>query len=331
MMRHRVDSYAFCYKPELLSCDKYNIIKYECPIINLVSIPIDVNDKLTLSRNVTCEKANIGICSPLCGMDHSGQFAAFAAEQGRGVSIYGYAPSAGQEVRAVTVASLWLCFNAALLISKIRLFKENDFIHYGAYNESGAKSIEHFASKIKIDHIDKNYLINEFENRNYTSVSACLDYYDEDITYKPWVASWCNIGNSLWRFPLKSMSVSSLVDAHYLSMVDSTLKLQESADLQSAINKSRKYWNSKSFDPVSAFIGGHCLKKYAFNNPIFASEKGLFFKKPNESELVNDLWNDMMEMSGNLVSERIQWSAVKSAVRNWFNSRLRKYSRARSG
>lgn len=290
--------------------------------VKLVGIPIDSKDRFIIDMKEELSNSNILITSPTCGLDKIGFACACCSEKGIKPIVYGFSHSAGQQVNSVTIASIWLAFSAALLIAKIRLKAENDFISYGCFYQDSCIDINKFLENTSAPDDLKDDVLRKFNIKDYTPISALEECAIEDIfSVKTWLSSWAFLSTSNWRFPLQSFRIAATLDARYLSGCGEYV----SSDIPQI---DRTHWRLRAFDPVVAALSGHCISASMSSMPIYASKNSIVSLKKDFHNGVPELWQEMIDLAKSLVSERVKWDSSKSAVRNWYAAKLRKYNNA---
>lgn len=314
------DAICFCPIRYIFKDSKFNVSDKIQPSVSLTGLPIDARDKLFNFANIDSAQTGIFLTSPLCGLDEVGIACACAAERSHKPLVYGFSHSVSQPVNAATVASIWLSFSAGLLVAKIKLKAENEFFSYGCFYDHDFIELEDYLSNMNLESDMYKDVYAKFLKKDLTAISAFSELVNiKENKIKPWLYSFTKISEFNWRFPSQALSMAASTDCLFLSNgKDAENNLFPKID--------RSHWRLNAFDPVVASIHGHCAKHLVRKGGFFASKNGIVGKKEKVRDSVAELWQEMMDLSKSLVSERVKWDSSKSAVRSWYAAKLRKYN-----
>jgi len=317
------EAISFSARHELLEGCGFNIIQKILPSVTITGLPIDSRDRFTISSNFDPGNCNVFLTSPLCGLDSIGLACACMAERNHKPLVYGFSHSAGQAVNCATIASVWLAFSAGLLISKIRLKKHKEFLSYGCFCNNDIIDVDFFLENVNANDDIKSHARQRFENKDIVPIGALSELFKrESFKIKPWLYSFAKISEQNWRFPASSLITAASLDCRFLSG-------GQEVRFESVPRIDYGYWRMNAFDPVMASINAHCVRFQVDNFPIFAFSNGIVgIRNRGEDDVLVELWHETMDLSKSLVSERIKWNSSKSAVRNWYAAKLRKYGNA---
>ena len=328
MMKRQLDCLCFFKRKDLLRDSDFRAIDPPFSYVDLVGLPIDSTNALIMPKNLELPEVDCFMTSPLCGINSIGPACAISCESGKNHPVYGFSQSVGRSISSVTVASIWLAYASAILVAKIKLKSENEFLHHRCFENKIFIDVKKYIESIDMEKSIKDKAMHEFSLGNIAPISALADM-DKNTSYSPhvWLASWRDISNYIWSFPNLSLSIAAALDARYLSGSKPLSGYESVSGVKIPLSINRSNWSSKSFDINTSFIDAACLRRCMASNVIFAHKVGIFAedKSSNKNERVEELWFDTLEFCHALFSDRIKWDYTKQAVKNWYISMLRKY------
>lgn len=328
-MKRQLDCLCFFNRKDLLRDSDFRAIDPPFSYIDLVGLPIDSTNSLIMPKAIQLPEVDCFMTSPLCGINSIGPACAISCESGKNHPVYGFSQSVGRSISSVTVASIWLAYASAILIAKIKLKAENEFLYHRCFKNEIFIDVKKYIESLEMEKSIKDKAVHEFSLGNIAPISALADMYHGD--YKcphAWLSSWCDISNYVWNFPHLSLSMAAALDARYLSGSKSLSGYESVSGVKIPLSINRSNWTNKSFDINTSFIDASCLRHCMAGNVIFAHKIGIFAENKivYNNERVEELWLDTLEFCHALFSDRIKWDYTKQAIKNWYISMLRKYS-----
>jgi len=326
-MKRQLDCLCSFGRKDLLRESNFRAIDLSIPHVELIGFPINSANNLMIQSSFKMPEVDCFMTSPLCGIDSIGPICAMSCESGSNHPVYGFSHSVGRSISSVTVASLWLAYSSALLVAKIKLKANDEFVKARCFNNNILIDVSKHINELDIDSAMKKKAISSFEAFDIAPASAIVGmngYSDNDHI---WMSSWCELSEFMWNFPSNSYAIAAALDARFLSGSNCLSGHEAVFGMKVPLSVNRKQWTSRPFDINISFVDAACLKRSIVGTSIFVNRSGVFSinKSMEVGNSVEELWNDTEDFCHALFSDRIKWDYTKQAIKNWYTSMLRKY------